>query len=69
MHQPGADRAGVGADLGKYSVRILDLPVSVEHDVAELGETADCRSEATELRQRLSRVVDIERRLNQGHPK
>lgn len=34
--------------------------------LAELGEVAECRAETAELRQRLARVVDIERRLNQG---
>jgi len=34
--------------------------------LAQLGESTECHSEVTELKQRLARVVDIERRLNQG---
>lgn len=34
--------------------------------LAEMSETAECRAEVTELKQRLARVVDIERRLNKG---
>lgn len=34
--------------------------------LAEIGEAAECRAETAELRQRLARVVDIERRMNQG---
>ena len=34
--------------------------------LAQMNEGVDCRSEVAELKQRLARVVDIERRLNQG---
>jgi hypothetical protein len=34
--------------------------------LAQMNEGAVCRDEIAELRQRLARVVDIERRLNQG---
>lgn len=34
--------------------------------LAQLTENAQCRDEVAELKQRLARVVDIERRLNQG---
>jgi hypothetical protein len=34
--------------------------------LSQLNEGLQCRDEVAELRQRLARVVDIERRLNQG---
>lgn len=34
--------------------------------LAQLTENSQCRDEVAELKQRLARVVDIERRLNQG---
>lgn len=34
--------------------------------VAELGQSQSCRAEATELRMRLSRIIEIERDMGHG---
>lgn len=67
-YDPAAARARLDA-LASRRPASRDVAMVARLRLAELGETAECRSEATELRQRLSRVVDIERRLNPGHPK
>jgi hypothetical protein len=67
-HHSGYDPARAREQLDALASRSpasRDVAMVARLRLAEMGETAACRSEATELRARLSRVVDIERRLNQ----
>ncbi|MGH8480916.1 MAG: hypothetical protein ACRES8_00465 [Nevskiaceae bacterium] len=67
-HHSGYDPAAARERLDTLATRTpasFDVAVVARLRLAEMGETAECRTETAELRQRLSRVVDIERRLNQ----
>jgi hypothetical protein len=69
-HHSGYDAAAARAQLDALAARnpgSRDVAAVARLRLAELGESAECRSEATELRARLARVVDIERRMNQGN--
>jgi hypothetical protein len=44
----------------------LDVASVARLRLSQLNEGVQCRDEVAELKQRLARVVDIERRLNQG---
>lgn len=66
-HHSGYDPARARERLDALASRSpgsRDVAMVARLRLAEMGETAACRSEAAELRARLSRVVDIERRLN-----
>jgi len=64
-----------GYDAAAARVRLDALasrnPVSVQVAamarlrLAEMGDSAECRDEVAQLKQRLARVVEIERRMNQ----
>jgi hypothetical protein len=66
------DHGGYDADKARARLDALAVKQPVSVDVAsvarlrlaQMHENADLRREVTELKQRLARVVDIERRLN-----
>ena len=64
-HDPAAARARLDALAARHP-GLRDVAAVARLRLAELDETAACRSEATELRARLARVVDIERRMNRN---
>jgi hypothetical protein len=67
-HHSGYDPAAARERLDALATRTPIAPevaTVARLRLAEMNETAECRGEASELRQRLARVVDIERRLNQ----
>lgn len=65
-HDPAAARERLAA-LANGGRAPADVAAVARHRLAEMGEMAECRREADELRQRLGRVVDIERRMNRTH--
>jgi len=65
-YDPAAARVRLDALAGQ-SPASVDVAAVARLRLAEMGETVECRNEATELRARLARVVDIERRLNQDN--
>lgn len=62
-YDPAAARARLDA-LAARNPASPEVAAIARLRLAQMGETAECRNEANELRQRLARVVDIERRLN-----
>lgn len=63
-YDPAAARARLDALAGQ-SPAPLEVAAVARLRLAEMNEMVECRNEATELKARLARVVDIERRLNQ----
>lgn len=63
-YDPAAARVRLDALAGQNPAPV-DVAAVARLRLAEMNETVECRNEATELRARLARVVDIERRLNQ----
>ena len=64
-YDPAAARMRLDA-LAAQSPAPLEVAAVARLRLAEMNETVECRNEATELKARLARVVDIERRLDQG---
>lgn len=69
-HHPGSDPVAARARLealAEQNPAPLAVASVARLRLAEMSETVECRNETTELRARLARVVDIERRLNQDN--
>lgn len=64
-HDPAQARARLDA-LAVKRPGSVDVASVARLRLAQLQGDGDCRREVTELKQRLARVVDIERRLNQA---
>ena len=67
-HHPGYDPAAARAQLEALAGQNpapRDVATVARLRLAEMSETVECRDETAELRARLARVVDIERRMNQ----
>lgn len=65
-HDPVAARERLDA-LASGASAPPDVTAVARLRLAGMDEVAECRNEASELRQRLGRVVDIERRLNRAN--
>jgi hypothetical protein len=65
-YDPAAARVRLDALAGQNPAPV-EVATVARLRLAEMNETVECRNEATELRARLARVVDIERRLNQDN--
>ena len=65
-YDPAAARVRLDALAGQNPAPVEVASVA-RLRLAEMNETVECRTDATELRARLARVVDIERRLNQDN--
>jgi hypothetical protein len=69
-HHSGYDPAAARAQLDVLATRkpaSREVTAIARLRLAELDESAECRTETTELRARLARVVDIERRMNRDN--
>jgi hypothetical protein len=64
-HDPAAARRRLDA-LASHAGAPHEVAAVARLRLAQMDEIAECRNEADELRQRLGRVVDIERRLNRS---
>lgn len=64
-HDVAAARARLDA-LAAKNPASLEVASVARLRLSQLNEESQCRDEVTALKQRLARVVDIERRLNQG---
>lgn len=66
-YDPAAARQRLEA-LAASAPGSVDVATVARLRLAQLNESTECRSEVADLRQRLSRVVDIEKRMNRnGH--
>jgi hypothetical protein len=64
-HDAAAARARLDA-LATKTPAALEVASVARLRLSQLNEGSQCRDEVAALKQRLARVVDIERRLNQG---
>ena len=62
----GSDMRSAERTLRALAERRSDVGVLARLRLAELGEGRECREETTELKRRLSKVVDIERTLDRN---